>query len=171
MISKYKYINFQYNLQEVMEILPNIDGLPGRHKIQSLNYYQKKELEKVLKPKYTITSVLYFRLLSKSIGNVHIDTDLNSDNKQPKVALNIPILNGDIAIMYWYQQLPNTITKSFPGPTSKTSTPMLNHNDTICTNKTIMNRPTLVKIDDWHSISNISDNDNCEILSIRFLNK
>ena len=49
MISKYKYINFQYNLQEVMEILPNIDGLPGRHKIQSLNYYQKKELEKVIK--------------------------------------------------------------------------------------------------------------------------
>ena len=171
MISKFKYINFPKNLQEIRSILPDIDYLPNRHKILPFDKNLKEKLEYILKSKYTISSVLYFRLLSKSIGFIHIDKDLNNPSTAPNLALNLPILNGNIAMMYWYKQKENTYPIYFPGPSKKTATPMLYNNDAICVNKTLMDKPTIVKINDWHSISNISDTEPCEVLSIRFIGK
>ena len=171
MISKFKYINFPKNLQEIRSILPDINYLPGRHKILPFDKNLKEKLQCILKPKYTISSVLYFRLLSKSIGFIHIDKDLNNPSIAPNLALNLPILNGNIAMMYWYKQKENTQTINFPGPSKKTATPMLHNNDAICVYKTLMDKPTIVKVNDWHSISNISDNEPCEVLSVRFIGK
>lgn len=171
MISKFKYINFPKNLQEIRSMLPDINYLPGRHKILPFDKILIGKLQNILKPKYSISSVLYFRLLSKSVGYVHIDKDIHNLTKAPNIALNLPILNGNIAMMYWYKQKENTKIIDFLGPSKKTTTPMLDHSDAICVYKTLMDKPTIVKVNDWHSISNISDNEPCEVLSIRFIGK
>lgn len=171
MISKFKYIKFPKNLQEIRSILPDIDSLSGRHKILPLDKTLKQEVQLILRPKYIISSVLYFRLLGKSVGYIHIDKDIHNPSMAPNLALNLPILNGHLAMMYWYQQKENTQTIDFPGPSKKTATPMLHKNDAICVNRTLMEKPTIVKVNDWHSISNISDSEPCEVLSIRFVGK
>lgn len=171
MISKFKYINFPKNLQEIRSILPNIDYIPTRHKILSLGSDIKQQLQLILKSKYMIVSALYFRLLSQSVGNIHIDKDMYSTSKAPNIALNLPILNGHAAMMYWYKKHGNTTIYNFPGPSKKTATPMLKNIDATCVAKTLMDKPTIVKINDWHSISNVSVSEPCEILSIRFLGK
>lgn len=171
MISKFKYINFPKNLQEIRAILPDIDYLPYRHKILPLDKNVQQQLQQILKSKYVISSALYFRLLSKSVGNIHIDKDMYNTSKAPNIALNLPILNGHVAMMYWYKQHSNTTIYNFLGPSKKTATPMLNSIDATCIATTLIDKPTIVKINDWHSISNISALEPCEILSIRFLGK
>ena len=171
MLSKYKFINFKYNLQEIKSMLPDISEISGSQKIYSFKDTDIEKLQKILSCKHKIFSVLYFHLLSNSKGRIHIDGDIRHLDKHPKLALNIPIHNGDCSTMYWYNKISDVDTEVFNGPSKGTPTPTLNRNDALCVAYTKIDKPIIVKICDWHSISNTSDTKNSEILSIRFYNK
>ncbi len=171
MISKFKYLNFQYDLEKIKKFLPNIDYKPSDLKVEDLPIKQNLIIQHVIKSRYIVSKVLYFKILGGSIGNIHIDTDISNSTIDNHIALNIPILNGDIAVMRWYKQKENTKMHCMIGPSKTVNIPMLTYNDAICVAESNISKPIIVKVDDWHSISNISETEPCEILSIRFLNK
>lgn len=171
MISKFKYFDFQYDLEKIKKFLPDIDYIQSHHKILVLNKNQVSIIQYLIKSKYTVSKVLYFRLLGGSTGYIHIDTDVNNYKIDAHIALNIPILNGNLAVMHWYKQKENTTIQSFLGPSKTAGVPMLAINDAICVAESNISKPIIVKVDDWHSIGNISKTEPCEILSIRFFNK
>lgn len=73
--------------------------------------------------------------------------------------------------MRWYKQKENTKMQFMVGPSSTEGVPTLTPNDAICVAESNISKPIIVKVDDWHSIRNISETEPCEILSIRFINK
>lgn len=172
MVSKFKYLSFQYDLEKIKKVLPDIDYIQSHHKILVLSKKEVFMIQHLIKSKYTVSKILYFRLLGGSTGNIHIDTDVNNYKiGAPHIALNIPILNGNLAVMHWYKQKENTPIQTFVGPSKTAGVPMLDTNDAICVAESNISKPIIVKVDDWHSIRNISKTEPCEILSIRFFNK
>ena len=165
------YCNFNYNAIALREVCGVY--LLERNTTRSIVYNGIKEsnLKQVadtLNISMPIYTMVYFRLDPYSIGGIHKDIKVNEDYTPKETngdmsafALNLPIINGAGICMNSYSELKQTkyITKA--------NTPYLPEEDSNKLMTVIVNKPSIMKIDDWHRVENISGVAS-ELISIRF---
>ena len=129
----------------------------------------KLEIYKLLGLTFPIATILYFQLEPLSNGVIHMDKNLSNPNAfNTNFALNIPLYNGANVIMRWYDDLtPDCTSEVFTGPNG-TATPLLSKNRGICVDELYYTAPHIVKINNWHSVENHSNDESASFISIRF---
>jgi hypothetical protein len=70
--------------------------------------------------------------------------------------------------MRWYDDTtPDCISDVFTGP-NRTDTPLLSKNRAVCVDELYYTVPHIVKINNWHSVENQSNDEYSRFISLRF---
>ena len=98
-----------------------------------------------------------------------MDKNLSNPNAfNTDFALNIPLHNGTNVLMRWYEDnTPDCQSDIFTG-VSGTDTPLLSKNRAVCIDKLYYTAPHIVKINNWHSVENQSNDEYSRFISLRF---
>jgi hypothetical protein len=157
----------EYNCDEILNVLRKYPRSVGDQlAIVSCSTLEILQISKILNFKESITSILYFRIDPKFSSLIHKDYYLISDLSY---ALNLPLFGCNNVSMKWFKQAhPNTGIVFFPGPSNGRATPSLSYENAICIDDINCNSPTIVKINDWHNITNHSTDTEAGLISIRF---
>jgi hypothetical protein len=129
----------------------------------------KLEIYKLLGLKFSIATMLYFQLEPLSNSIIHMDKNLsNPSTFNTYFALNIPLHNGTNVLMRWYDDsTPDGMYDVFTGPNG-TDTPLLSKNRAVCIDELYYTGPHIVKINNWHSVENHSNDEYSRFISLRF---
>ena len=165
-MSNYISLPFNYDTDAILHILK---PLKTSSVTTSCSNTIKLEIYKLLGLTFPIATILYFQL--KPLGNSHIHMDKNLSNPNrfnTDFALNIPLYNGANVLMRWYDDTtPDCMYDVFTGPNG-TGTPLLTKNRAVCVDKLYYTVPNIVKINNWHSVGNQSNDECASFISLRF---
>ena len=154
----------EYDRDEILNVLKKYSN--NQSNIIACSILETLQLSKILNFKVPIRSILYFKLEPAYSSYIHKDYYLVSDLTY---ALNLPLFGCNDVSMKWFKpQDSDTDIVYFPGPSHSDPTPLLHYKNAICIDKVNCNVPTVVKIDDWHNITNYSSDTGAGLISIRF---
>lgn len=159
----YYHLPLSYDSKKIYEIFGENTSLI----IRGCTSQEIKEISSIINLPFPIRSILYFQLPPNFTGSIHKDIDLDNPYINPNYAINLPISNCSETQMYWFKQRDNIVESVLPGPSMGGRTPKLNHTDGVRIDTLNCNSPTLVEIDNWHSISNVSSSMTSRIISVR----
>jgi len=163
-MNNHKTYTLEYNKDEILNVLKKY--LNNQSAVVKCSILEVSQISKILDFKVPIKSILYFQLPPKFVSNIHKDYYLASEISY---ALNLPLSECNDVSMKWFNQVqPNTGVEFFPGPSYGRPTPALNYENAICKDDINYNLPTLVKINDWHNVTNYSTNTTATFISIRY---
>jgi len=164
-MSRYIPLPFNYDSDAILRILKPFK----KTTVTACDNNIKLEIYKLLNFTFPISTILYFQLEPMANGHIHIDKNLSNPNAfNTDFALNIPLYNGINVVMRWYDDLtPDCTSEVFTGPNG-TSTPLLSKNRGICVDELYYTSPHIVKINNWHSVENHSNDESASFISIRF---
>jgi len=164
-MSNYISLPFNYDSDSILRILK---PLKITH-VMSCDSNVKLEIYKLLGLKFSIATMLYFQLEPLSNSIIHMDKNLSNPKAfNTDFALNIPLHNGTNVLMRWYEDnTPDCMHEVFTG-VSGTTTPLLPTNRAVCIDKLYYTVPHIVKINDWHSVENQSNDEYSRFISLRF---
>jgi hypothetical protein len=166
----HKDLIIEYNKQEILSVLQGY-SIPANNwaDVTACTLEEIKKISSILNLPVPIKTILFFKMGKDFTGLIHKDIDMSNTKFILNYALNLPLTTCNQVYMKWFTQTSDsTKTSLFPGPSSGSPTPLLNNRDAINIDSIYCNRSKLVKINNWHSIENHS-NDSCEyLISIRF---
>ena len=164
-MSRYIPLPFNYDSDTILRILK---PLKTTH-VMSCDSNVKLEIYKLLGLEFSIATMLYFQLEPSSTSIIHMDKNLSNPNAfNTDFALNIPLYNGKNVLMRWYDDnTPDCMHDVFTG-VSGTNTPLLPTNRAVCVDKLYYTVPHFVKINNWHSVENQSNDEYSRFISLRF---
>lgn len=122
------------------------------------------DVSKVTGKQHTIRYANVFFQIGRHQRGIHIDSD-EVDNIPVKWALNIPVVNCDLAIMKWYTG--EYMASLYDNPVGLPSLHLDWQTEPTLVDSTSISSSLLVKVDTPHTVQNISANARC-LLSIRF---
>jgi len=164
-MNNYISLPFNYDSDSMLRILKPFKETT----VTSCDNNIKLEIYKLLGLTFPIATMLYFQLKPLSNSVIHIDKNLSNPNAfNTDFALNIPLYNGANVVMRWYDDTtPDCISDVFTGP-NRTDTPLLSKNRAVCMDKLYYTGPHIVKINNWHSVENHSNDEYARFISLRF---
>lgn len=164
----FKKFNYQgFNPQDFLDFLPEVSATETMMTTYVCNKDDYKEINRVLNIPYKIYSGLYFCIQPQGFNSIHIDSILGATN-YPTIALNIPLVDCDKTIMYWYESVDKSKETFMRGPTKGDPVPKLTFDNAITLKETPFDVPTFIRIDKWHNVKNYNTDTCAKMLSVRF---
>lgn len=164
----HKPIDIDYNKTAILDVLLSNNPKVDRPR-SNLRICSKEEISIIsdmLGTEFPITNILYFQLDKQFVGSIHKDLYYG---RYVTRALILPLTECKDVYMKWFTQNNNTrVDQSFRGPNGSLLIPHLSHNNATCIDNVNCSTPSMVKVDDWHSIENNSTEEFSHIISLRF---
>lgn len=132
---------------------------------RAVKYTELVLIDALIKIDLPLESILFFTVPCGFTDRIHKDTNLDIPANSFKCALNVPLNNCDGLVMNWYKSTPASIESVYPGPSEMNTTPQLDGGEII--DSVILNSPHVVKIDDWHAVTNHNPGV-ASLISLRF---
>ena len=114
--------------------------------------------------------MLYFSMGANRVGEIHIDENLLLNKSTLlRFAFNLPLLNAGNTKMRWWQKKNNKIEDEYNLGVYNAKFKILQYENADCVDSVFYTQPSIVSVNNYHSVENLSDKPS-HFISLRFDN-
>lgn len=163
-MSNYTHVSFNYDSHSILNAIDNYEKLGPR----PCTSKEIKQINDILNLKYPVQDMLYFSVGANRVGEIHIDENLLLNKLTLlRFAVNLPLLNASNTKMSWWKKKNDELVDEYNLGVYNAKFKILQYENADCIESTFYTGPSLVSVNNYHSVENLS-NKSSHFISLRF---